>query len=89
MVDFTLDVKRNVTGLSFAATFAQIIVPNALPARGNVITGVCTVDVLKLVENCASSVLKNAPGRAGITPVQKDVLNHVIVPGVTGLVACS
>lgn len=89
MVDFMLDVKRDVRGLSFVAIFAQTIVPNALPARGTVITGVYTADVLKPVENCAYSVLKNVLGLASITRAQKDVLSHVIDLGVTGRATCS
>lgn len=89
MVDFMLDAKRDVKGLSSVAIFAQTIVLNALLARGTVITDVYTADVLKPVENCACSVLKNVLGLASITRAQKDVLSHVIVFGVTGLVASS
>lgn len=84
-----LDAKRDVKGLSSVAIFAQTIVLNALLARRTVITDVYTADVLKPVENCAYSVLKNVLGLASITRAQKDVLSHVIDLGVTGRVTCS
>lgn len=66
MVDFMLDVKRDVRGFLFVVIFVQIIVLNVFFVRGNVIIGVYIVDVFKFVENCVYSVLKNVFGFVSI-----------------------
>lgn len=85
MVNFMLDVKRDVTELLFVVIFVQIIVQNVHPARDHVKIAVYTAGVCSPVENCAFGVLKNVIGHACIISVQRDVLSHAIVLDVTNL----